>query len=88
MKVADFAGAGVPVAVYDYAPVLMEVLTTGQQGVAFRDPGELADLFLSVARRQTAVDTPLGKSRTWLSQHPSERWDAHWDSTARPVLVP
>ena len=36
MKVADFRGAGVPVAAFDYAPVLGEVLTNGREGITFR----------------------------------------------------
>jgi beta-1,4-mannosyltransferase len=87
MKLADLRGADVPVAVYDYAPVLSEVITSGQQGVLFRDPGELASIFVSVARRSAAADSPLAKSRAWLAQHQSERWDAQWDATARAVLL-
>jgi len=87
MKLADLRGADVPVAVYDYAPVLGEVITTGQQGVTFRDPGDLANLFVSVARGSASSDSPLAKSRAWLAQHPSERWDAQWDANARSVLL-
>ena len=88
MKLADLRGAGVPVATYDYAPVLGEVMTPGHEGITFRDPGELASLFVSVAARSMAPDSPLGKSRAWLAQNPAERWDAQWDATARRVLLP
>ena len=87
MKLADLRGAGVPVATYDYAPVLGEVMTTGHEGVTFRDPGDLANLFIGVATRSSA-DTALSKSRSWLAQHPAERWDAQWDASARHVLLP
>jgi beta-1,4-mannosyltransferase len=87
MKLADLRGAGVPVAVYDYAPVLGEVMTTGQQGVLFRDPGDLANVLVSVARGSTPADASLAKSRAWLAQNPAERWDAQWDRAARPVLL-
>jgi len=87
MKLADLRGAGVPVAVYDYAPVLGEVMTTGQQGVLFRDPGDLANVLVSVARGSTPADASLAKSRAWLAQNPAERWDAQWDKSARPVLL-
>jgi beta-1,4-mannosyltransferase len=86
MKLADLRGAGVPVAAYDYAPVLGEVITTGQEGITFRDPGELATLFINVATHATAEST-LSKSRSWLAQHPPERWDAQWDAGARNVLL-
>ena len=87
MKLADLRGAGVPVAVYDYAPVLGEVMTTGQQGVLFRDPGDLANVLVSVARGSTPADASLSKSRAWLAHNPAERWDAQWDKSARPVLL-
>ena len=87
MKLADLRGAGVPVATYDYAPVLGEVMTTGQEGVTFRDPGELANIFVSVASQAMTADSALAKSRAWLAQHPPERWDAQWDATARRVLL-
>jgi beta-1,4-mannosyltransferase len=87
MKLADLRGAGVPAAVYDYAPVLGEVMTPGQEGVTFRDPGDLAALFVTVANQSMAHDSTLAKSRAWLAQHPPERWDAQWDLAARPVLL-
>lgn len=88
MKLADLRGAGVPVAVFDYAPVLGEVLTAEHEGVTFRDPGDLADIFQAVAERSITSDSPLGQARAWLSQHPVENWDAQWNAAARPVLLP
>ena len=79
MKLADLRGAGVPVATYDYAPVLGEVMTTGHEGVTFRDPGDLAALLVGVATRSLAPDPPLAKSRAWLAQNPPERWEVQWD---------
>ena len=87
MKLADLRGAGVPVAAYDYAPVISEVMTSGQEGVLFRDPGELANLLVSVATAATP-GSPLAPSRAWLQQHPPERWDDQWSAAARPVLFP
>jgi len=88
MKLADLRGAGVPAAAYDYAPVLSEVMTTGQDGVTFRDPGDLANVLVAVATSSNSPDSPLNRSRAWLSQHPPERWSAQWERTARPVLLP
>jgi len=88
MKLADLRGAGVPAAVYDYAPVVGEVMTTGQEGVSFRDPGDLASLLVAVATRSSSADSPLGRSHAWLAQHPAERWSAQWESAARAVLLP
>ena len=88
MKLADLSGAGVPSAVYDYAPVLGEVMATGQHGVTFRDPGDLANVLIAVATRSVTPDSPLGRSRTWLAGQSPQRWDAQWEVAARPVLLP
>jgi beta-1,4-mannosyltransferase len=88
MKLADLYGAGVPAAVYDYAPVLGEVMTAGQHGVTFRDPGDLANVLVTVATRSVTTDTLLGRSRIWLAGRSPERWDAEWDRVARAVLLP
>ena len=88
MKLADLRGAGVPAAVYDYAPVVGEVMTAGQEGMTFRDPGDLANVLIGVANRTSLPDSPLGRSRAWLAANPPERWRAQWDATARPVLLP
>ena len=87
MKLADLRGAGVPVATYDYAPVLGEVMTSGREGVTFRDPGDLAGLFVAVATGSLPTDSPLSRSREWLTHNPAERWETQWDAAARKVLV-
>ena len=87
MKLADLRGAGVPVATYDYAPVLGEVMTTGREGVTFRDPGDLAQLLVAVATRSLTADSPLNKARVWLTHNGPERWETQWDASARNVLL-
>jgi hypothetical protein len=74
--------------VFDYAPVIAEVVTSGQHGVTFHDPGDLSTVFLSVAKGSIAADSPLAKARIWLAQNAPERWDAQWTAAARPVLLP
>jgi beta-1,4-mannosyltransferase len=88
MKVADFRGAGVPVAAFDYAPVLGEVLTPGHEGVTFRDPGDLAHVLVAVASRSADPASALDRSRAWLFENPAVRWDEEWPATALPVIVP
>jgi hypothetical protein len=67
--------------------VLGEVMTAGQEGVTFRDPGDLANILVGVANRTVLPDSPLEKSRAWLATHPPERWSAEWDQSARPALI-
>lgn len=87
MKLADLRGAGIPVAVYDYAPVLNEVVTPGHEGMTFRDPGDLAKVLVAIATAAVPADGAIARSRAWLQQNPPERWDAQWDATARGVLL-
>jgi beta-1,4-mannosyltransferase len=87
MKLADLRGAGVPAAAYDYSPVLGEVMTSGREGVTFRDPGDLANLLVMVASRSVTPDSRIGKSSAWLAQNPAERWDAEWRANGRQVLI-
>ena len=82
MKLADFRGPGVPVAAYDYAPVLSEALTNGHEGVTFKDPGQLATLLVALAENHNAPDSPLAQSRAWLAGHPAERWEDQWQAVA------
>lgn len=88
MKLADFRGAGVPACAYDYAPVLGEVLRPGQEGVAFRDPGELSALLVALATADLAKVPKFAASRAWLAANPPERWESEWNEKARPVLFP
>ena len=86
MKLADFRGAGIPVCAYDYAPVLSEVLTTGHEGVTFRDPGDLSNLLVAIARADLEKVPHFASARTWLAAHQPERWEAQWGQIARPVV--
>ena len=86
MKLADFRGAGVPVCAYDYAPVISEALTNGQEGVTFRDPGELARVLVALATADLASVPKFASARTWLAANPAERWDDHWRARAASVF--
>jgi hypothetical protein len=87
MKVADFRGAGVPVCAFDYGPVLTEVLTNGQEGVAFGEPGELAAILVALATDDLARVPRFAASRAWLAAHPAPRWLDEW-ARAKAVLIP
>jgi beta-1,4-mannosyltransferase len=86
MKLADFRGANVPALAFDYAPVLSEVLTPGQQGVLFHEPGALAKQFVALATADLNAVPQFAAARAWLAAHPAERWEAEWEAKARPAL--
>jgi beta-1,4-mannosyltransferase len=83
--VAEFRAASVPVAVFDYAPVLSEIVTTGQEGILIRDAGGLTSLLVATAHGDDAG--PVAASRRWLAAHPPEPWDQYWDRVARRTVV-
>jgi beta-1,4-mannosyltransferase len=78
MKVSDFMGAGVPVAAFDYAPVLGEVLREGQEGLLFRDPGTLARILVGLATGEGEEHVALVRSRAWLAANPVPRWEQEY----------
>jgi beta-1,4-mannosyltransferase len=86
MKLSDFRGAGVPVCVYEYAPVVAEAITPGQEGVTFREPGELAVLLVALATADLSRVPGFAAARSWLNAHPAQRWDEHWRDAALPVI--
>lgn len=86
MKLADFRGVGVPVCAYDYAPVLLEAVTPGHEGITFRDPGELSAVLLALATADLASVPKFAAARTWLASNPPERWEEHW-ARARTVIT-
>jgi beta-1,4-mannosyltransferase len=83
---SDLRAARVPACVYDYAPVLTEVLTNGHEGVRFGEPGELMTLLVSVATRDSS-DGPLTRSRAWLASNPPETWEDRWQEAMAPVMT-
>ena len=84
---SDLRAAGVPACVYDYAPVLTEVLTNGKEGVRFGEPGELMTLLVAVATRDASSESPLARSRAWLAANPADTWEDEW-SKAMAVINP
>jgi len=87
MKLADFRGAGVPVCAYDYAPVLGEAVTPGREGIAFRDPNDLAQVVLALATADFGKVPQFAASRAWLAAHPAQHWDAQWQEHARAAIL-
>jgi beta-1,4-mannosyltransferase len=87
MKLADFRGAGVPVCAFDYGPVLTEVLTPGQEGVTFHEPGQLASILVALASADLAAVPQFAAARTWVNGNAPERWIDQWNRAAKPVLM-
>jgi beta-1,4-mannosyltransferase len=87
MKLADFRGAGVPVCAFDYGPVLSETLTSGKEGMTFHEPGQLAAVLIALATADLSRVPAFAQARTWLAANPAERWQEHWQRSARPVLM-
>jgi beta-1,4-mannosyltransferase len=83
--VPEFRAAGVPVAAFDYAPVLSEIVTPGEQGVLIRDAGALATLLVATAGREEGG--PVAASRRWLAEHPVDEWREYWNGAARATVV-
>jgi beta-1,4-mannosyltransferase len=86
MKLADFRGANVPACVFDYAPVLGEVVQVGREGVCFRDPGELSTILFALATAELARVPQFAASRAWLAANPAERWEPQWREKVAPIL--
>ena len=86
MKLADFRGVGVPVCAYDYAPVLNEAITPGQEGITFRDPGELSAVLLALASGELTSVPKFAAARSWLAAHPAARWNEEWQGV-RTVIT-
>jgi beta-1,4-mannosyltransferase len=87
IRLAEFRGCGVPVCVYDYAPVVSEVLTPGHEGITFGEPGQLATVLFALATADLTAVPAFAASREWLVNHPAERWDQAWRRVAAPVLT-
>lgn len=87
MKLADFRGANVPVFVYDYAPVVSETITSGHEGVTFRDPGELSALLVALATADLTQIPKFAAARSWLAANPAPRWETQWQETAMPICT-
>lgn len=87
-RLAEFRGCGVPVCAYDYAPVLGEVLTSGREGLLFREPGALASALVALATADFSAAPELAASREWLAAHPAKRGEEHWKEIVEPLLAP
>jgi beta-1,4-mannosyltransferase len=87
MKLADFRGCGIPVCAFDYGPVLTEVLTPGQEGMTFGEPGELAAVIVALATADLTAVPKFAAARGWLAAHPAERWADVWRQAAAPLLI-
>lgn len=86
IRLAEFRGCRVPLYVYDYAPVVGEALTSGREGVTFREPGELASAIVALATADFSSTPALAASREWLVTNPPARGGETWQTIVAPVL--
>jgi beta-1,4-mannosyltransferase len=86
MKIADMAGAGLPVLTLDYGPVLMERFRPGEDGETFTTAGELAARLIEWVRGYPAPSSRLASLRRVSRQHPPETWASGWRREAYPAV--
>jgi beta-1,4-mannosyltransferase len=82
MKLADMAGAGLPVCVLDYGPVLRERFVPGRDGLAFTTARELADALRGLAEDPKA----LARARTAVAATVTT-WEDGWGDEARALFL-
>jgi len=83
MKISDMFGAGLPVLALDYGPVLLELVTPGENGRLFTDARALAaDLLAFLVDPASAEALRAGVART-----SARSWHDGWLDEARPVFL-
>jgi beta-1,4-mannosyltransferase len=73
MKLADMAGAGLPVCAFDYGPCLSERFRAGHDGLLFKSAEELAG----------SLRTLLAGHATLVERADTRSWDEGWEAEAR-----
>ena len=84
MKIADLAGAGVPVVALDYGPCLRELLRDGDNALLFRTGDELVECLRRLFRGFPHHTALLDRLRAGLAAEAAERWT----DAAAPLLMP
>jgi len=86
MKIADMFGAGLPVCVLDYGPVLGEQVRHGVNGLLFRTSEELAEQLYTLFQGFPDDSPLLDALRRNVLAGSGRRWDDEWNAVARHVF--
>ena len=86
MKIADMLGSGLPVVAFDYGACLAERLRHGDNGLLFTTAGQLADHIVHLFKDFPSAPT-LDHLRKNVAAAAEPRWDAEWNTYARPALL-
>lgn len=82
MKLADMAGAGLPVCAFDYGACLAERFRPGRDGLLFQNAQELAACLRTLLGGRAASLAPA-EGRTWRTWR---TWDEGWETEARAAF--
>jgi len=89
MKLADMAGAGLPVCAFDYGPCLAERFRAGHDGLLFTTADELAGALRALLGGYPTDTALLDRLRADVAaaRQPPASWDDGWEVEARALFV-
>jgi beta-1,4-mannosyltransferase len=89
MKLADMAGAGLPVCAFDYGVCLSERFRDGYDGLLFKTADELAAGMRALLGRYPIDTKLLDRLRDTVARakEPPASWDEGWEAEARALFV-
>ena len=83
IKIVDLFTAGVPVAAYDYGPVLTELVEPERNGRLFKSAEELGDLLVSLLDPRSGE---LAALKRGVKEELEDDWANHWSATVLPLV--
>ena len=88
MKILDLFGAGVPVCAYDYGPCLLELVSSGDNGVLFRTAEECCNQLEHALYDSPSSRATLDRLRNGAIASAGTSWSEAWTAEARDALIP
>jgi len=86
IKVQDFLAAGLPSCVYDYGPVLREILEQGRDAEFFSDAATLTAHLLDLLEGFPDASPRLDRMREHVKNVPRPSWDQEWTAGALAIF--
>jgi beta-1,4-mannosyltransferase len=88
MKLADMAGAGLPVCAFDYGPCLSERFRSDHHGLLFKTADQLAAGLRALLGGHPNDTSLLDRLRAAIAteREPSASWDEGWEAEARALF--